>query len=99
MENSQTLHELEQILKTHSDDTKPLRFRDACVYLGCSSSYLYKLTHRKSIPYYKPNGKMIYFKKLDLEQYLLRNRIKSIEEIENEASQYVVNGRKGVKKS
>ena len=31
---------------------------EACMFLGISPSYLYKLTSAKLIPYYKPNGGM-----------------------------------------
>ena len=92
MENIQTLQQLEHILNQHPD-TKPLNFREACKYLGCSASYLYKLTHLQAIPHYKPNGKKIYFSKPELDQYLFRNRIKPLTEIESEASNYVVNGK------
>lgn len=35
-------------------------------FLGISKNYLYKLTHRHEIPYYRPNGKLIYFERADL---------------------------------
>jgi len=72
-----------------------LSFKEACNYLNLSSSYLYKLTHTRRIPHYKPNGKMLYFKKSDLEAWLLRNRVKTADEIEQEAIEYVVK-KKGV---
>ena len=65
-------------------------FNDACTFLNYSKSYLYKLTHSRQLIHYKPNGKMIYFKKSDLEAWLLRNRIKTADEIELEAIDFVV---------
>lgn len=43
---------------------------EAARYMGISKSTLYKLTMNKKIPHYKPFGKMCYFKRLELEQWL-----------------------------
>ncbi len=51
-----------------------LNFNEACQYLELSQSHLYKLTSAGSIPYYKPYGKMLYFNRAELDQWLLRNR-------------------------
>lgn len=48
---------------------------EACQYMGIAESYLYKLTSAKKIPHYKPNGRMIYFDKYELDQWLLSNPI------------------------
>jgi len=40
---------------------------------------------------------MLYFKKSDLEDFLLRNRVKTADEIEQEAIDYVVNKKGGVR--
>ena len=66
-----------------------LSFNEACVYLNVSTSWLYKLTHLKKIRHYKPNGKMIYFKRSDLDAWLLRNRVSSEDEIEQQAIDFV----------
>ena len=71
-------------------------FNEACVFLDYSKSYLYKLTHSRKIVHFKPNGKKIYFKKGDLEAWLLRNRVKTEEEIEQEATDYVALNSKAV---
>ena len=51
------------------------RLKDAAEYLGIKGSYLYQLTHGKKIPFTKPGGKLIYFRKSDLDDYLNRNRV------------------------
>ena len=48
-------------------------FKEACTYIGVSDSMLYKLTARNEIPHYKPRGKMIYFSKKDLDEWLQQN--------------------------
>ena len=58
---------------------KPLTLKDACKYLQCSASYLYKLTHKRQIPAYKPSGKKLYFKIADLNKWAFRNPITSDE--------------------
>lgn len=78
------LVKLEKIEENISRPPKHLSFRKACEYLGVSKSQLYKLTHKKKISYYKPNGKMIYFKESDLHEWLSKNKIKTNVEIENE---------------
>lgn len=64
----QKLNNLENLLKKKDD--KPLSFNEACAYLGFKPSYLYKLTSRKVIPHYKPSGKMLFFSKADLDDWI-----------------------------
>ena len=60
---------------------KVLTFEEAANYMGISKSGLYKMTMKRTIPHYKPNGKMIYFEREELEAYLLSVRIKPQTEI------------------
>ncbi|TBW25817.1 helix-turn-helix domain-containing protein [Gramella sp. KN1008] len=53
---------------------KMLSFNEAVDYLDVSKSFLYKLTSQGKITHYKPNNKLIYFKKRDLDDFLRRNR-------------------------
>jgi len=71
-----------------------LTFSEAARYTGFSKSYLYKLTSLEKIPFSKPAGKMIFFDRAELENWLLKNQ-KVHEEIENAASTYVTLNRKG----
>lgn len=57
-------------------------------YMGISKSYLYKLTMRQQIPFYKPMGKMVYFNRLELEQWLQNNRVSTDCEISRKAQSY-----------
>ena len=61
---------------------------EAARYLGISKSYLYKLTMQQKIPHYKPLGKMCYFNRVELEQWLQSNRVATDEEISQQAQQY-----------
>lgn len=77
------LQKISKLLETQNLLRKEvLSLTEASAYLGMSESYLYKLTSASSIPFYKPNGKMVYFRRLELEQYLLRNRSTTTVEIQ-----------------
>lgn len=71
-----------------------LTAQETARYMGVSMSYLYKLTMRKQIPHYKPMGKVCYFKRNEVEDWLLSNRISTEQEINNKALSYC--RRKGV---
>ena len=70
-----------------------LTLDEACRFMGVSRSYLYKLTMQQKIPYSKPLGKMCYFNRVELEQWLLRNRVATADEISDRAQAYC--GKKG----
>ena len=84
------VEELEQMLfltkNVHS-------FDEASKFLNLSKSYLYKLTSGNLIPHYKPQGKMLYFEKVELEAWLRQNPIKTQAQIEQEAQKYILNNR------
>ena len=61
---------------------------EAAKYLGISKSYLYKLTMRRAIPHYKPLGKMCYFNRHELEEWLQSNRVITDEELGQQAQAY-----------
>lgn len=80
-----------------------LTMDEAAAYTGLSKAYIYKLVSKKMIPYYKGTmGKITYFAKSELCNWLLKHRVSTIEEAEQKAIAYVVNnprnGRKGGKR-
>jgi len=66
---------------------KMLTLEEAAKHLGISKASLYQLTHRRAIPHYKPNGKMVYFNRLELDKWLQRNRIEQVDGVTNNQSQ------------
>lgn len=62
------LNSIEEQIKVNPDT--PLSFSEACKYLHLRPSYLYKLTSQKKIRFYKPNGKILYFNKRDLDSWI-----------------------------
>lgn len=76
-----------------------LNFAEVCEYLNVSESHLYKMTSKREIPCYQPNGKKLYFKRTELDDWLLRNRKFANEDVELAATNYVLQNslRKGGK--
>ena len=54
-----------------------LNFKEAREYLNLSNSQLYKLTRNGDIPYYKPTGKLIYFSKQELDEWMCQNHLET----------------------
>ena len=79
--------ELENLV-LHSKNV--LSFEEASRFLNLSISYLYKLTSGNLIPHYKPQGKMLYFEKTELEAWLRQNPIRTQAQTEAEAQKYVL---------
>lgn len=71
-----------------------LNLEELASYTGYSKSHIYKLTHRNKIPFYKPSGKNLFFKLDEVKEYLLSNRVSSQQEIERQASAYMLNSKK-----
>ncbi|ATA89582.1 helix-turn-helix domain-containing protein [Capnocytophaga stomatis] len=59
-----------------------LSLNEAVEYLNVSKSLLYKLTSDRKISFSKPNGGKIYFKKSELDAWMLSNECKSRKELE-----------------
>ncbi|NCP52687.1 MAG: helix-turn-helix domain-containing protein [Flavobacteriales bacterium] len=82
------LERLNRLEKLLIGSKEVLTFDEACDYTGISRSYLYKLTASGKIPHSKPNGKMLFFEKKRLVEWLLQNSRKSKNEIDAEAIAY-----------
>lgn len=65
---------------------------EAAKYMGVSMSYLYKLTSEQKVPHYKPGGKMCYFNRAELEQWLQSKRVATGAEITGKALNYCQKG-------
>lgn len=71
-------------------DEEVLSLHEAAEFLKVSKSCLYKKTSQKQIPFYKPPGcKRIYFRKKELEEWLLSNKVKTVAELENNTENYL----------
>lgn len=64
-------------------------------YLGMAESYIYKLTSQKLIPYYQPLGKLLYFDRLEIEEWILSNPVHTLRDIERGANKLMLQRRRG----
>jgi excisionase family DNA binding protein len=69
------------LLKKHYAD-KPMRINEATEFLSLTKSVLHQLVFRNRIPYSKPTGKLLYFSKLDLMNWISNHRIRTGYELE-----------------
>ena len=69
-----------------------LSIADVAVLTGMSKAHIYRLTCTRAIPYYKPNGKHVYFKRQDVETWMQQNRVDSVADAEAIAARYCVTG-------
>ncbi|MBQ4852121.1 MULTISPECIES: helix-turn-helix domain-containing protein [Pseudoalteromonas] len=77
---------------------KVLTFDDCAEYTGLSKGYLYKLTHGRQIPHFKPSGKKIYFDREEVDRWLLSNRVMTSDEVQDFAKNEVDRLNKALRK-
>lgn len=70
-----------------------LTIEDVALLTGISKSHLYKLTCTRQIPFYKPNGKLMFFDRAEVENWLKQNRVITQDEAEQRAAAYIVTHR------
>lgn len=61
---------------------------EAALFTGLSVGHIYRLTSSKQIPHFKKSRKL-YFKKTELEEWMLERKILTEDEIRSKASTYV----------
>ena len=66
-----------------------LDISEAALFTGFSVGHLYRLTSGKEIPHYKKDRKL-YFKKSELEEWMLAHPILTNEEIDAQATGYIL---------
>lgn len=69
-----------------------LDLTEAALFTGFSVGHIYRLTSKKEIPHFKKSRKL-YFKKSELEDWMLENKVASNAEISSEAATYVTLGK------
>jgi excisionase family DNA binding protein len=94
-DNNLILEKLTQIADKLTEQTllrkTILNFNDACSYLDVSPSHLYKLTSSRQIPHFCPQGKKLYFKREELDDWLQRNRQSTKKEIAEKVDEELAN--------
>ncbi len=69
---NERLKSIEETLYTTKDI---LNMKEVCQYLDISQSLLYKLTCTGEIPHFKPRGKMIFFEKKELIEWIKKSNL------------------------
>lgn len=65
-----------------------LNIEEAALFTGLSVGHIYRLTSGKKIPHFKKQRKL-YFKKVELEAWMLDTKILTDGEVQSKASTYV----------
>lgn len=77
---NERLKSIEETLYTTKDI---LNMKEVCQYLDISQSLLYKLTCSGEIPHFKPRGKIIFFEKKELIEWIKKSNLLSSEIIKS----------------
>jgi len=91
----QKLNTIESLLRTAmkpevSKSLLPevINIDEAADYAHLSKSAIYKKTSERTIPHFK-QGKKLYFKRSELDEWLTKNKIDTRDEIEKQAIDYI----------
>lgn len=88
------LAELKQLAVMQNKEV--LNVDDLALLTGLSKSHIYKLVWAKRIPYYKnEGGRLTFFKKKEIENWLCAHRVMTMAEAESKAILYCEKNRKG----
>ncbi|MDM1463886.1 helix-turn-helix transcriptional regulator [Myroides odoratimimus] len=82
---------LEQLIISNNKEI--LSVEELEKYTGFKKSYIYHLVHFSKIPYSKPNGKYLFFQKSEIDEWLLKNKSLSDDQIQEKAREYVLKKR------
>ena len=63
------------------NDKTYLTVPEASVYLSLSESSIYKMTSQRFIPFYKPSGRKILFRKTELIEWIEKSKVEPISEL------------------
>ena len=67
----------EFIFKQSLVNKEIMNLSEAAFYMNVSKSFIYKLTFNNEITFHKPRAKLIFFKKSDLDEFMLGNKVPS----------------------
>ena len=80
------LDRIERLVRIGSKEV--LDVEDVAILLNVGKSRIYHLVSRRDIPHYK-QGKKVYFKKSEIEEWQLQDRIPTNAEIDSKAATYI----------
>ena len=80
------IDELRKLIVAGSKEV--LSIEECATFTNLSVAHIYRLTSQRSIPFYKPLGGKIYFKKSEIVNWLLQGRQATDSEIRSKATTY-----------
>jgi excisionase family DNA binding protein len=75
-----------------------MSLKQLCEHYDFNKSFVYKLTSNREIPHYK-KGKRLVFKKDEIDAWLLENKVKTMDDLQREATRYSIRKKKQLLKS
>ena len=81
----------EEVRKALDNKKDLMKIDEASEFLGLSKSYLYKKTMTGEIPFYRPMGKVMYFEKSALVDWIRSHPARTNQDLSAAANQYVAN--------
>ena len=83
---TEVLNILDEIKFYVQMNKETLNMKELAMYTGLSKQTLYKLTSKRKIPFYSPNGKVLYFDKKEIDKWLKTNRTPTEDEMSQQAT-------------
>lgn len=63
------------------DNSDFLNVREAAQYLGFTVNYVYKLTSAHQIPFFRPSGRKVIFRRSELDKWVDDSRVPTSDEL------------------
>ncbi|WP_291099357.1 MULTISPECIES: helix-turn-helix domain-containing protein [unclassified Flavobacterium] len=79
---------IEKLNAVSNDEQEFMNLEQVSSFIGLAKPSVYGLIHERKIPYFK-TGKRLYFKKSDIVNWITSTRVKTKQEIEQMANEYI----------
>jgi excisionase family DNA binding protein len=89
---SDVINKLDILTNAVLSNKSTLSLEECAAYINVSASHLYKLTSTQQIPHFKPMGKMVYFDRAEIDDWLRQNRVATASEIQKKAANHLAVG-------
>lgn len=90
------LDQLQQRVKTSTDDNDPKNIEEIAKLTGYTKKTIYGYCQKNTIPHYKKNGRLFFFKS-EIVDWIQSGKQKTINEIESENDKFFASKKKRLK--
>lgn len=88
---------LEELKKVLLLQKEIFTVEELSMYTGYSVDYIYKLVHLRELSVYKPsNGRKLFFKKVDVIDWITSNKIDSNQDLDAKSNSYLMAKKFGI---